>query len=377
MKSKYIHTSEIEKWKRLETIGYLFPVVIFILLYICSLLTNQQAKTDISNPIIHILLLLFVTAMISIPVLLLWRALFRQFKSNAIKRATFQAELGIDYYRDKLEGISPVEISMLTDFKIEPEKDVSALLLKYQLKGILKIDDKNVVLRPDDESLLPSDKLLLQAIVQHGGVSHTLLNYLSEWKNAAFQEVLQSKYFQNKDQKRLIKTQNRSCLLGCLTAILVPIIIGVGGSLLLNSAPVKHTMALIENMSSETTNSDIFYMISTDSNLAMGILFMLLFILLLIFGVFWPIATMIRSTTKISGMARIRRTEEGEQMAEYIYAMKNFLHDFSNLSEANKEQLVLWDDFLIYAVLLEENVQILQNIFTRKSLKLNDIILNT
>ena len=34
--------------------------------------------------------------------------------------------------------------------------------------------------------------------------------------------------------------------------------------------------------------------------------------------------------------------------------MKNFIHDYSNLSEAEKDSLVLWDDYLIYAVVLEE-----------------------
>lgn len=377
MKNKYFQTSEIRKWKRLEAIGYLFPIAIFVWLFIRFRQASQQADPEDSYLIINVLLVIFVTAMISIPILLLWRALFRQLKRNAIKRATFKAELGIDYYRDKLEGLSPTEISMLTDLKIEPEKDVSALLLKYQMKGILKIDEKDVqVLRPDDASLLPSDKLLLQGIVEHGELSHTLLDHLSEWKNTAINEVFQSKYFHRNDQNKVIKNQNKGCLLGCLSAILIPIIIGVGFSLIVNSTPVKYTMNLIENMSNETTNSDIIHMVSTDPNLAMGLMLMLLFVLLIIFGVFWPIAAIISSTTKVSGVAKIRRTEEGEQMTEYIYAMKNFLHDFSNLSEANKEQLVLWDDFLIYAVVLEENVQILRDIFTRKSLKLNDTILN-
>ena len=33
-----------------------------------------------------------------------------------------------------------------------------------------------------------------------------------------------------------------------------------------------------------------------------------------------------------------------------------------NLSEADKSQLALWDDYLIYAVVLEENEQIVADI---------------
>ena len=49
--------------------------------------------------------------------------------------------------------------------------------------------------------------------------------------------------------------------------------------------------------------------------------------------------------------------------------MKNFIHDFSNLSEAHKEQVVLWDDYLVYAVVLEENQQIVKEIMKRRNEK--------
>jgi len=53
-------------------------------------------------------------------------------------------------------------------------------------------------------------------------------------------------------------------------------------------------------------------------------------------------------------------------MTEYIYGMKNFIHDFSNLSEATQNELVLWDDYLVYAVVLEENQQIVNDIIKRR-----------
>ena len=59
---------------------------------------------------------------------------------------------------------------------------------------------------------------------------------------------------------------------------------------------------------------------------------------------------------------RYRRTQSGNEMAEYVYGMKNFIRDYSNLSEADKSQLALWDDYLIYAVVLEENEQIVADI---------------
>ena len=329
------------------------------------------------DPILfYVLALVLLTAFLSIPITLLWRSVFRQLKRNAIKRSTFRADLGIDYYRDKLEGLSPVEISMLTDLGIEPEKDVSALLLKFQMKGILKIDGKKVqVNRPDDPSLLPSEKLLIQAIIDQGELSYALLNNLSEWKSTAFTEVVQGKYIRSNDPNKVREKQLRGCNRGCVSAALTPIVVIVVFLVFGNSAIFRDAYNLIENISDGTTNSELIQMFSKDRTFAMGSILMTLFALFAIFAFSWSIATIIRSTAKASGIAKISRTEEGEQMAEYIYAMKNFLHDFSNLSEASKEHLVLWDDFLIYAVVLEENGQILQDIFSQRSLDLDNIIL--
>ena len=65
---------------------------------------------------------------------------------------------------------------------------------------------------------------------------------------------------------------------------------------------------------------------------------------------------------------KIQRTELGDQFTEYIYGMKNFIHDFSMLEDATKDALILWDDFLIYAVVLEENDKIIEEIFMKRDL---------
>lgn len=59
---------------------------------------------------------------------------------------------------------------------------------------------------------------------------------------------------------------------------------------------------------------------------------------------------------------KLIRTKEGNLLTEKIYGLKNFIKDFSNLSEATKKELVLWDEFLIYAIILEENTKILEEI---------------
>ena len=67
-----------------------------------------------------------------------------------------------------------------------------------------------------------------------------------------------------------------------------------------------------------------------------------------------------------SMIQQIRRTDYGNQMAECVYGMKNFIHDYSNLSEVDRRQVVLWEDYLVYAVVLEENEQIVKEILDER-----------
>ena len=89
-----------------------------------------------------------------------------------------------------------------------------------------------------------------------------------------------------------------------------------------------------------------------------------------------PIAAVLRTALSIYGTGtRLKRTQAGEILTAQIWGLKNFIRDFSNLAESEKEQLVLWDDFLIYAVVLEENERIIDDIFRLRNLKYRDFIL--
>ncbi|MGN1378867.1 MAG: DUF2207 family protein, partial [Bacilli bacterium] len=59
---------------------------------------------------------------------------------------------------------------------------------------------------------------------------------------------------------------------------------------------------------------------------------------------------------------KYQRTALGEEKTTYIHALQNFIHDFSNLKDADKKEIVLWNDFLVYAIILEENNKIVDDI---------------
>ena len=74
------------------------------------------------------------------------------------------------------------------------------------------------------------------------------------------------------------------------------------------------------------------------------------------------------------GENKYERTKEGKILVEQIAAMQRYIHEFSLLSDMEKEQVKLWEEFLVYAIVLEENEEIVSNIFSYKNVKMYSFI---
>lgn len=364
MKKKFIRTKDTETWKRLDRFGWFLPLLVFIRFSIKYLPTWASEGMTIKDLPFGLMTIAITTLFSSFPLILLWKALCHQMWKNAVKRSTFHSIEDLDYYREKLTGLSPVTISMLADLRIEAKKDVTATLLQLQMNGIINIDGASVqILKEDDPSLSSNDKMLLNTLANHP-LSPEMLTHLSGWKKNEYNATSNSPYFQQK-QPLTKKMQTTGKCLGCLSGIVLPILALALFMYIASTDTLKYTFDLIDTVEDDTL---LYSMMKTDFRLLLGIGAMFFALLLVIFALIWPIVTIISSIVMVSGTSKIERTQLGEQMTEYVYGMKNFIHDFSSLSEATKEQLILWDDFLIYAVVLEENEQILQEIFGRKSI---------
>ena len=56
------------------------------------------------------------------------------------------------------------------------------------------------------------------------------------------------------------------------------------------------------------------------------------------------------------------RTELGDQINTKLEGLKNYIKGYSLLSEKDKEQLILWDEFLIYSVMFNQNKKVLYDV---------------
>ncbi len=378
---KTIATKQIQRWQKRDRLALLVPPLLFLFLsfgndgrLLWGIVWSEQ---NFQVTAAALLLLALATVIASLPVVLLWRAVSHTMKKAAIRNATFRADEDFDYYRETLTGIPPTTISLLMDLQIETKKDLAALLLKYAKLGAVSMEGGTVrVLHQELPGLLPSDRTLLALIAGGQAQSATL----GAWRKQAVAEAVASGNLTYRGARQSVNAASRSCLTGCLGGCLLPILIFLGMGLtavaLINSQWMNRIEAFVDAAPRTFGTEQINYLLSSPDTViaaAVTVFFLLSFLAMFLL----PAAAALRTAASVSGntMVSLKRTEAGELLTAQIAGLKNFIRDFSNLAEAEKEQLLLWDDFLIYAVVLEENERIIQDIFRMKNLNYGDFIL--
>lgn len=349
-------------------------------------------------------------------------------------------------YRDKLTGVSPATISLLTDLDIEQKKDVSASVLQYENLGIIEKNPDNSYRKTDKfercVELNESDRYLIEHIIKgdfdwendtawkqlvineavaDGFIVNKALPWLREnvevnenalqqakkpkskiwlikiilaavwvfWLFSAYPRIMELKtIFENPSRSlseyldifsgqpnlllafaeaialliaaviiicfspnRKPKSEKKSSKKGCLIPAIF-LLIWVIWVLFTLPTLLTFDMNLLgepEKLFSQPEQMRMFIRL-------MPLLFFSIFIMAYIFSAPHLVGII------TGNMKPFQRTDYGNQMAECIYGMKNFIHDYSNLNEADRRQVVLWEDYLVYAVVLEENQEIVEEI---------------
>lgn len=368
MNRKYIKTSQVEKWQRRDKLARWLPLWFPLLLMALNLpgwfnmLFIQNAKPSELASVLGFFVLFSLIA--SVPVMTAYRALSKVAIKNAIRNASFRVTDHIDYYRDKLSGLPPATISLLMDLQVEPDKDIAAAMLRLTLLGALS--PVGTVIKKEVPGLLKSDLFLMEAL-ERGGLTD---DDMWRWQHMAEIEAVDSGYLENVSKITVDKAANKGCLFALaqyigMSVLLFTLIYLFGDAMtarldavgeVLDTIP--ETLSAVEQVRA-ITSAPVLLQFT-----AWGIPM----VLALTYWMYYPFLAFF----KVLGISRqfkpFKRTPEGEVATEKIAGMKNFLRDFTLLSEAEKTQLLLWDDFLIYAVVLEENRRIVNELLQKKGL---------
>lgn len=239
-----------------------------------------------------------------------------------------------NYYRDILPKYSPAVLSYLDDFKISKE-DIVATFLMLELKGNLKIEQENIVLLDETtENLEDNEKYILNKVKEKALKDINILEYASIVKNDALKEgLLQEKQGIKKNIKRKIITNIIIYLLVVLCFWITPNILIIGES--------------------------------SDSN--MIILGFILLIILFALLVFMPYSTIVYIShyKMLNTLDPYVRNDEGKVINLKLEGLRKYLIDFSKIEEKTKEQLILWEEYLIYSVILGINTKVIDEVYDK------------
>ena len=392
MKKKVFQTEKLNEIRQQQKRSFLiFPAIMIVLLIWGGPANIAQLNKDnfVTGMICIVFLLIFCSAMLGIiPFYMIYIRLQGQ-KKQVLENSSFITVDNLDYYRDKLEEVSPGAISMLEDLRIESDKDIAASILHYEMLGLIRqteagyekingIDLQDVGLRESDRYLIGH---LEKGDWKQGPV-------VQAWEQQAVLEIKEAGWITERFRsKRDIEKTNRreSKIVWLWLVVLIVFCLAVSMGMLRER--LRDTMSqeqfekipqavfvlgdiqqqvldgLSENQAFGAFSKQMLTSPDYLWKLTLVVVLDCIFLLLFLF----PVLYMKFGQGRIREQSPYKRTKAGEIYTEYIFGMKNFIHDYSNLSEVEKDALVLWDDYLIYAVVLEENKKIVEEIMRRRA----------
>jgi hypothetical protein len=263
------------------------------------------------------------------------------------RSATFKSSGGIVYYRDFLKGVSPADISILMDLKLEDDKDVSATLLRLYDKKAIGFEGRKIAVTGKGDGLDASERELIN-MVKTGGINRAGIR---TWKHNRLEEAKEKHYITRGGYRDFW-----GCF-GCAPGIFLTFLSLVGFLFLIFRID-SGDWGAYDAFMNDPSAGNVWPMAAALLEInAMLLCLNMLFII--------PVFMFIRRVTQ-TAIQRLHgayvRTPEGDALTEKIAGLKRFIHEFSALDKVGKEQVALWNDFLVYAVVLEENEQIVRDI---------------
>lgn len=450
---KTFELSSIKKYKQYERKLWLIPLacLLFGMIGICQKAIHDLMEDPSIATVLGVLLFLLIWTLISSSIpFLAGKILIGIKRKTAIQNCTITSMQDFEYYRDKLTGLSPADISILTDLEIEQTKDVAASILQYENLGLLVEDaDHTYHMTKKYESyhdLKDSDRYLIEHLekgdfdrdndtqwkqlvmdeaVSEGYITQKAAPWLEQPKRenvhqkktvskkwhliqillgavwicwllnayprlAELQQYMQVPLNENVAEYTKFVYSQPKVILGGIESIALFLfaifilcykpgahqkmhsdskkgfaVLGIWLCLLMLSLPTLLEFdELLETAPENASFAEQMNFLYSQPKMMLGFVLIMVVIIYTMYLIAYAVAILSPEGTSImkSIMQQIKRTDYGNQMAECIYGMKNFIHDYSNLSMADKRQVVLWEDYLVYAVVLEENEEIVNEI---------------
>lgn len=316
--------------KKCALISLIISVLVGISLYVESF--------DYNEVIVYTLLTFIIIYLIcSVSSNFIYDIFRNAAKINRKEGAKYEKKVGSKYLRKLPDYLTPALVSFIQDESIEYNKDVLAALLKLINDGYLKIENNKIVnTNKDYSNLYEHEKYLCDAIKNRTDVK------FSEFKDNLIIDAT--------NLELVTKASNEKLIYKGLFKIFSTKLIYI---------PIFIVLFAIVFMITTTFDNEVSNFIASSIVLAV-----------ILFIVFLPVITIIRAGKGLSyfiaaAKKKVKLSEKGKLDQEKIYMFKNFLKEFTSLDKKNTCDIHLWDEYLIYALVLEVN----KNIYNDDKLK--------
>lgn len=237
------------------------------------------------------------------------------------------------YYREILNKYTPAEIEYVDNLKCNETVSIVATLLKLELLGKIKINENNIeIIDTTTDNLRKTEKYILESI-KDGIVKIECSSYIESYAQEEGQEDELIKKFRFDVQKSKNKKKKIKKLIIILLILFVL---------------CCYTAEPINNMEESSLKTSLIITTAVIPTLGM---FYMIFV--------YPISRLIYGAIKCNSYIR---TENGEEVNKKIEGLKNYIAQYSFLEEKKKEELLLWEDYLIYSVIFGINTKIIEKI---------------
>jgi len=374
---------KLKKWTSI-LFNILLLAISFLYIILCFVLNSEPFNFNITNFTDYFI----YSAVIFIFSPFLWIVLYYYCKklfriTRVHKNAKIKSNKNYEYYRDDLDKISPSVLMFTETMDIDTKKSISATILKLKLTGYIReVNNKLQCTDKEDNELLETEKMILQSI--NNSFLDTKL-----YKRLVEKETLDFKYIRKNNGGKFVK------ILKILVTILMPIIIVISSIIFDNYVFKYYEIYVLDNVrylkikdeeeidklyNNEIIDiddyyhsegivgdkTDVFYSYNLiradkyeysivrkkailDTLVPLSILISIIMIFVSIYMVIEQIIYFNKSYI---------RTIKGNELLNKAYALKNYLKDYSLIKNRTEEELILWEYYLVYAVILDVNVKI-------------------
>lgn len=254
----------------------------------------------------------------------------RMYKKQKLSQNDFQQTK--EYYREILQGYSPAVLSFIDDFEIEYPSTIIASLLQLSKNHFITMEQgsikKNTNEKLNDTNLESNETYILN----HMKDDKVILNDI-EFKKNLTEDALKKGLIKNIQEEKAKRKKK------IIKAIIIMFVIFFVTFI---------AISVIEKL-----------------NITEGILVAILFfiIAILLMGtVFYPFVLMISYAVYLNKNQKCPyvRTEKGEEINKKLEGLKIYLKDYSYLEEKKESEVAIWEEYLVYSVLFNQNTKIIE-----------------